>query len=559
MLTTRKNTRKNRGGLSFGVLGKICRHHKRTPMRRLFFSLLLFASFGLGTSWVFISYRGGDPLELIRQQVNQLTNKQAISPTSASQLASGDKDSIKSGPLELIDPNEIESHEPTAEAKQAIADEPPLIIESSKMGTPTKTISNSDGSKTVIVAEGQIDQQEIDRIAGLQTLVSKPSDLQITDETGKYALLSGVLKSYLNARLRWSNEISALREVVIKDAGPIGWSGLYAGSYTIDRSGDIIEAYGWITINTHYFKDSPYFTDYVKLVFAHEYGHHYTQYYKWVAADLDAGSRFPNSYYEARSVPKDGIMVNCSKSWVDCDSEIIAEDYSYLYSGYGYHAMRSEHGLPGELAMKNWLDNIAANIIENSQDSLAPSVIITSPPAGIELSGTVKLAASAEDDKAVSRVNFFINDSLVSSVTASPYQTTVDTTRFDNGSYLIRAVAYDTNDSTADVSIAVSIKNSLVAAQVDDEIPVVAFTKPNGDSYNWIDGNLILEAIASDNTGVVKIEIYINGNLSATSNAMIIARRWKFITSPAGEYLVTAKAYDVLGNVGETSIKIIKS
>lgn len=84
-----------------------------------------------------------------------------------------------------------------------------------------------------------------------------------------------------------------------------------------------------------------------------------------------------------------------------------------------------------------------------------PSVAITAPAAGALVSGGVPFAAAATDDHGVGRVEFFINASLLARVTAPPYQTTWDTSAVLNGSYPLKAVAYDTIGQTAEDQISV--------------------------------------------------------------------------------------------------------
>jgi len=84
-----------------------------------------------------------------------------------------------------------------------------------------------------------------------------------------------------------------------------------------------------------------------------------------------------------------------------------------------------------------------------------PTVSITAPAAGALVSGLVLFTAAASDDQGVSRVEFFVNSSLLARVTASPYQTTWDTSAVLNGSYPLKAVAYDTIGQTAEDQIGV--------------------------------------------------------------------------------------------------------
>jgi len=88
-----------------------------------------------------------------------------------------------------------------------------------------------------------------------------------------------------------------------------------------------------------------------------------------------------------------------------------------------------------------------------------PSVSITSPSEGATVSGTVNVAANASDDKGISKVEFYIDDSLNSTDTSSPYEFDWDTSSSSNGSHTIKAKAYDTVNQTAEHQITVTVNN----------------------------------------------------------------------------------------------------
>lgn len=101
------------------------------------------------------------------------------------------------------------------------------------------------------------------------------------------------------------------------------------------------------------------------------------------------------------------------------------------------------------------------------------SVTITEPGQGDVVSGTVTIAASASVSSAaaaagqvtalsVTKVEFYIDDSLIAQDTTEPYETQWDTTTVTDGSHTITAVAYDSNDNTAQDEISVTVSNGPV-------------------------------------------------------------------------------------------------
>ena len=341
------------------------------------------------------------------------------------------------------------SKQTNKETKKAISSNPPKYSTSGDLsGSTTK---NPDGSSTTVVGEGGVDNGDLKNVSEGGSGGANPYSIKYSDQTGYYAGLETVLKDYLNS-LKWGNEVGTLYQIIVKDAGDTGWAGQYGGSYYTDPSGNITSAFGWITLNVYYYKDLPYFNDYMKLVLSHEYGHHYTLYHKWVDWNLPIGTRFPDSYYAIRPLSKATTATDYSLGWGNCEAEIIAEDYSYLYSGYGYHAMSNTYGYPSDPGTRNWLNNIA-HPIDNP-----PIISITTPANGANLSGSISFKANATDDVGVVKVVFYINDSVIFEDTSAPYENTINTATYANGAYTLKAVAFDAKQNTP-TSISVNFSN----------------------------------------------------------------------------------------------------
>lgn len=55
---------------------------------------------------------------------------------------------------------------------------------------------------------------------------------------------------------------------------------------------------------------------------------------------------------------------------------------------------------------------------------------------------------------------------------------------------------------------------------------------------------------ATDNVGVAKVELYVDGTLSGTSGSAPFTIKWSTRKTPAGAHMLQSKAYDAAGNVG---------
>ncbi len=159
-------------------------------------------------------------------------------------------------------------------------------------------------------------------------------------------------------------------------------------------------------------------------------------------------------------------------------------------------------------------------------------------------SGTITLSATASDNVGVSKVEFYVDNSLVNTDTTSPYSATMDSTTLANGSHNLVAKAYDAAGNIGTSStVAFSVSNS-----TPDTTPPTVSASESGTS-----GTITLSATASDNVGVTKVEFYIDGTLNATDTTSPYSTTVDSTTLANGSHNLVAKAYDAAGNVGTSS------
>src|SRR3989339_149112 len=138
-----------------------------------------------------------------------------------------------------------------------------------------------------------------------------------------------------------------------------------------------------------------------------------------------------------------------------------------------------------------------------------PTVSITSPANNATISGTITITATATDDNGVNKVNFYIDNIIKSTDTASPYTYNRDTTGYANGTHTIKAEATDTNNQKTNTQITVTVNN--VAADIP---PTAAITAPANNAT--ISGSIAITATATDDNGVNKVNFYIDNILKST-------------------------------------------
>jgi len=124
-------------------------------------------------------------------------------------------------------------------------------------------------------------------------------------------------------------------------------------------------------------------------------------------------------------------------------------------------------------------------------DTTPPTTSITSPANGATVSGTVTVSASASDNVGVSRVELFVDGSLHSTDTSSPYSFSWNTTAVANGGHSLQTRAYDAagnvgSSSTVSVTVSNSTGGGNLIANGGFEGSAASWTL-SGDAY-WSAG-----------------------------------------------------------------------
>ncbi|WP_395794775.1 PHB depolymerase family esterase [Aquimonas sp.] len=126
-------------------------------------------------------------------------------------------------------------------------------------------------------------------------------------------------------------------------------------------------------------------------------------------------------------------------------------------------SLRFEVGANANVCIEAWaranIDDIRIDNAQQAADTVAPTVNLDSPSNGSTLAGSVQLAASASDNIAVTRVQFFANGSLLGEDSSAPYTFSWNIGSVANGSYALMARALDAAGnigSDADTTVAVN-------------------------------------------------------------------------------------------------------
>jgi len=174
-----------------------------------------------------------------------------------------------------------------------------------------------------------------------------------------------------------------------------------------------------------------------------------------------------------------------------------------------------------------------------------PTTAITAPVNNSTVSGIVSVVASVSDNVSVTKLEFYVNGILQATDTATPYVYSWNTSTLASGTYTLMTKAYDAAGNVGQSSnVAVTIVNDITA-------PTVSLSAPaNGATLG---GTVSVTASASDNVGVSKVEFYNNGTLLFAGNVAPYTYNWNTNSIANGNYTLTARAYDNVGNIGQSS------
>jgi len=158
-----------------------------------------------------------------------------------------------------------------------------------------------------------------------------------------------------------------------------------------------------------------------------------------------------------------------------------------------------------------------------------PMVALTAPAAAATVSGTVALTATASGSMTysitVSRVDFFVDGTMVGSATTSPYTVNWDTTKVADGSHSVTATVTDSRSGTAtSPAVMVTVKNT-AAASVPMS-PAQIFPAPRSSASGMASLTVKLETGAARGTvelrGLTATAVTINEGFAGSSGAAVI-------------------------------------
>ncbi len=194
---------------------------------------------------------------------------------------------------------------------------------------------------------------------------------------------------------------------------------------------------------------------------------------------------------------------------------------------------------------------VAAALNAEARDAQAPTVSITAPAANGTVKGLVTVDVAAVDNVGISRVDLVVNGSQLASDTSAPFGFSWDTTRIADGNAQLVAYAYDAAGNASSHAVTVKVSNT-----VDAVAPTVSISNPTDGAK--VSSKLSITASSSDNVGVTRIQLYIDGKLKTSVNGSRLSYTWNTSKESAGKHSIEVRASDAAGNLGGRTIQVTK-
>jgi subtilisin family serine protease len=193
----------------------------------------------------------------------------------------------------------------------------------------------------------------------------------------------------------------------------------------------------------------------------------------------------------------------------------------------------------------------------STSDTTAPVASLSIPDAVSTLAGTAMVYGDASDNVGVTRVEVFVDGTKVAQSSTDSIDYSWDTKTVSNATHTVKVVAYDAAGNSGSKQQTVSVNNTTPppppppppTVTPDTTSPVAKITSPITGS-RLKGGATKVTVSASDNVGIVRIEVFGDGKLLGSSNGSSASVKWISRRLSKGTHTITALAYDAAGNVG---------
>ncbi len=174
----------------------------------------------------------------------------------------------------------------------------------------------------------------------------------------------------------------------------------------------------------------------------------------------------------------------------------------------------------------------------------AVTVSFNQPSANATVSGVLQGSSCEVRGSGIARVRFYFDSTLMSTDSASPWQCSIDTTKFPDGRHRIRAVAYDSAGTSNDTSVYFYVQNGTSGGTTNTP-PTLSLSAPASGAT--VSGTVSCAASASDSDGIKQVAFSLDGAPLSTDTSSPYACSFDSTQLSNATHKLTAVATDGLG------------
>lgn len=269
----------------------------------------------------------------------------------------------------------------------------------------------------------------------------------------------------------------------------------------------------------------------------------------------------PAAYFEQRAVVLDISCVNATEFRIAEGNAFAGVPFQLLTNGRGQVSFTTSEG-DGRKSINVQFRNETGTVTTASLtggvliDIQAPTVALTNPAPDSLISQPITVEATASDGSGISQLQFYLDNVLVATRSASPYTYNWNTDTSLDGAHTIKIVATDAAGRSSEQSTAVTL--SRIPPTPDTEGPQLVNISAsggmlaNGTIFTRND-NLTLSA--TDRSGIARIELLLDGGVIATASGNYTVPL-NLDNVANGVHTLALRAVDSLGNVSSSNYSI---
>jgi len=242
-----------------------------------------------------------------------------------------------------------------------------------------------------------------------------------------------------------------------------------------------------------------------------------------------------------------------SAGWVCVLEKVFTEDDFQQIVGIEYRHRCGWAGAQSEVLEDVWMKGPRLSVASPADDAVVSGLVIVegwamryfrTTPVTLAVDGASLPWVTFQDDIAAPQAcdDSQGGDSHWACYTRSGFRGTFDSTALAHGVHTLSVIALD--DALPTVwEVEIEVQNGACGDTVPPSVTITA--PPHGAT---VQGNVTVQATASDNQAVARVDFLSNGQLLSSDSTAPYSAVWSTSSAPNGGYSLTARAADSCGN-----------